>query len=204
MSFLLSVSILVLMAGAASAASLVTLGPRTTKAADFTVIAPPNAAQPAADVDNFDGSAPDGVDPLVTLSYPDNEPEPTVIEHDAIVPENETEVRQLSPSVVMFGKPAPVEKKQEAAAHANAPHKAFALPVMIRGGIAGDAFARPASPEAPQPASTPEAATGPGGGGGGGKAGATPARSKGPEAPKAPEPAVAPPAASGPPAIKPE
>lgn len=200
MRFLLSVSILVLMAGTASAESFVTLRPRTTTAPDFTVIAPPKAARPAADVDNFDGSAPDGVDPLVTLSYPDNEPEPAAIEHHAIVPDNETEVRQLSPSVVMFGKPAPVDKKQEAATYANAPHKAFALPVMIRGGIAGEAFARPAAPEAPQPASTPDVATGPGSGGGG-KAGAAPARSKGPEAP---QPAVAPPAASGPPAIKPE
>jgi hypothetical protein len=126
------------MAGAAGASSFVVV-PAPKGGASVDVVAPPATASFEATAS--DSIPPEGIDPTVTLSYPFVEGEPprnlAVVAPPAVL-------RQISPSVMaMEARP----EDRIAAAKESHAHAPFSLPMVFRGGIAGDAFATPAVPE---------------------------------------------------------
>lgn len=167
-SFLLSV----MMTGAATASSfLVVPAPEGKATASVVIVTPPPAVsfETAASVD---GDPPQGIEPTVTLSYPFVEGEPP---RDLAIVAPAGVLREISPSIMAME--VPPEERVAAAGDARGP---FSQPVVIRGGIVGDAFATPeAQPEEPQVASDAE----------------RPEPAAEPEAPSHPEP-VAPPSPS--------
>jgi len=159
------------MAGAASASSFIVV-PAPKGGASMDMVTPPAAAA----LEAADDIPPQGVDPMVTLSYPfvgDKPPRDVAIVAPPAV------LKQISPSVMaMEARP----EDRVAVARGNRAHAPFSQPIVFRGGIAGDAFAAPAIPAQPdQPQAASDAKR--------------PVAAGGAKAPDRPEP-VAPPSPS--------
>jgi hypothetical protein len=163
----------VMMAGAASASSFVTVAaPQGKATASTVVVTPPPAVslETAASVD----VPPEGIDPTVTLSYPFAAGEPP---RELAIIAAPAPLKEISPSIM-----AMEVRPEDRLALAKEPDGPFSQPVVIRGGIVGDPAASPeapAKPDQPQVASDAE----------------PPAPAAAPEAPATPEP-VAPPSPS--------
>lgn len=177
------------LAGEASASSFVTLAPPADAATpSFAVLETPSIKTiglPKAPL-SASGTA---------LSYPyPAEPLPHVA-HGA--PPGEV---ALSPSVVAMGEPAISFDKVAAISDKTRTRQSLSLPMVIRGGVVGDAFSR-AEPPAPQTLPTDADAGGSGGSGSTQTEASAGGGSKPPE-PKSPpeQPAPPPPAAAPPPA----
>ncbi len=189
------------LAGEALASSFVMLAPPADAATpSFVVLGTPSikTIEPSRTPLSVSG---------MPLSYPyPTEPPP----HVAHGPSPGAVV--LSPSVIAMGEPAISFDKVAAISNRTRTKQSLSLPMVIRGGVVGDAFSRAETP-APQALPSDAAAggsgaSGSGGTGGSGGSGATRTEasagggSKPPE-PKAPQeqPAPTPPAAPPPPAV---
>jgi hypothetical protein len=112
----------------------------------MVVVSPPATASFETASDSF---PPQGIDPTVTLSYPFVEGEPP---RDLAIVAPPAVLRRISPSIMAME----IRPEDRVAAAAGA-HGPFSQPVVIRGGIAGDAFATPtAQTNEPQVASDAE------------------------------------------------
>jgi hypothetical protein len=161
----------------ASASSFVAIGAPASKGSFVYLGAPASIPEPVA------ADAPSVDPPLPPLKYPMQAP-PALATAPAPM--------QVSPSIVAMGEPA-VEDFQVAAIAEKKPaaHRPDFAPMVIRGGISGEMFARESSPSAmPAPSSPHEEPQ---------QASAEPPKSSKPEPQRMPEPPPPEPARAPPP-----